>query len=88
MHLSFKGEFPLWVDRPLSQFLGCLGVGVARRQSLADGAGLLWAQVQRLKALSMVEFAQVLLRLLCHNDVDASDGFADDAAESRKKKRN
>merc|ERR1719357_1122386 len=44
---------------------------------LADSSGLLWAQVQRLVLLALVEFPQVLLLLLVHHDVHAGDGFSD-----------
>lgn len=86
MHLSFKSEFSLWVDWSLSKFLSCFAVGVAWWQCLANSAGLLWAKVQRPEAFSVVEFAQVFLCLLCHNNVDAGDSLADNTAKMRRRK--
>ena len=44
---------------------------------LADGSGLLWAQVEGLVLLALIEFPQVLLLLLVHHYVHAGDGFPD-----------
>jgi len=46
---------------------------------LADGAGLLGAEVEGLVILARVELPQVVLLLLVHDDVNAGDGLPDDA---------
>lgn len=71
----------LWgEDGALADLLEGLAVGVARRQGLADSAGLLLAQIQGLVLLVLEDLAQILLLLLVHHNVDASDGLADNAA--------
>lgn len=44
--------------------------------SLADGPGLLRAQVQGNVLLALIKLPQVLLLLLVHHNVDPGDGFA------------
>jgi hypothetical protein len=61
----------------LSQGLGCLETLLVAGERLANGAGLLGPQVQRLVLLVLVQLAQVLLLLLMHHNVDAGDGLAD-----------
>ena len=48
-------------------------------ERLADSAGLLGPQVQGLVLLVLVQLTEVLLLLLVHHNVDASDGLADHA---------
>lgn len=78
--LCLDGELALWVDGTLADFLQRLAVGIARRQGLANGTGLLLAQIQRLVLLVLEHLAQILLLLLVHHNVDASDGLAYNAA--------
>ena len=59
-----------------AQSLSGLEALLVTGKRLADGAGLLGPQVQRLVLLVLVELAEVLLLLLVHHDVDASDGLA------------
>lgn len=83
LFLGLDGELAQRVDGALALLLQRDAGGVARRQRLADGAGLLRPQVQRLELLSAVELAQVLLRLLVNHDVHAGDGLAHNAAAGR-----
>lgn len=82
--LCLDGELALWVDGTLADFLQRLAVGIARRQGLANGTGLLLAQIQRLVLLVLEHLAQILLLLLVHHNVDASDGLAYNAAAMAK----
>jgi len=50
-----------------------------RRERLAQSPGLLGSQIQRLVLLATVQLPQVLLLLLVHHNVNASNGFADHA---------
>ena len=59
-----------------AQRLGALQALLVTGERLADGAGLLGPQVERLVLLVLVELAEVLLLLLVHDDVDAGDGLA------------
>lgn len=79
-NLCLHGEFALWEDGTLADFLERLAVGIARRQGLANSTGLLFAQIQRLVLLVLEHLAQILLLLLVHHNVDASDGLAYNAA--------
>ena len=49
------------------------------RNYLANSTSLLWAKVQRLVLLPLVEFPQIFLLLLVHHNVDAGDGLPDHA---------
>lgn len=82
--LCLDGKLALWVDGTLADFLQRLTVGIARRQGLANGTGLLFAQIQRLVLLVLEHLAQIFLLLLVHHNVDASDGLAYNAAAMAK----
>merc|ERR1719384_1707751 len=76
--LSLDGKLPHG-ERPESMdLLGCLQSLLMGGEVLADGAGLLGPQIQRLVLLSGVELPQVVLLLLVHHDVNTGNGFPDD----------
>lgn len=81
LDLCLDGVFADWVLRSLAQFLHRHSAGIAGAESLADGAGLLGSQVQRLVLLAAVQLAKILLCLLVHDNVAAGDGLADNAAK-------
>jgi len=77
--LSFHSKLPLREGPEGMQSLGGLQRLLVGGESLADSPGLLWAEVQGLVLLALVELPQVLLLLLVHHNVDASDGLPDHA---------
>lgn len=83
--LCFNGILSLRIDRPLTDFLQGLSVGVSGRQSLTNGASPLFPQIQRLVLLVLVHFTQVLLLLLVHNNINTGDSFADHTAKNKNK---
>ena len=56
------------------QLLGGLQRLLMSGEGLADGSGLLWAQVQGL-LLALIEFPQVLLLLLVHHYVNPAKQY-------------
>lgn len=81
LYLCFDGVFANWIFRSLAKFLHRHSVGISYTQSLAQCAGLLGSQVNRLVLLAMVQLAKIFLGLLIHDNVDACDGFTHDTAE-------
>merc|ERR1719384_41274 len=76
--LSLDGKLPHG-ERPESvDLLGCFQSLLMGGEVLADGAGLLGPQIQRLVLLAGVELPQVVLLLLVHHDVNTGVGFPDD----------
>jgi hypothetical protein len=77
--LSFDSELPHGESfQPSGLFEGHQG-SLVRGQSLADGVGLLWAQVQGDVLVGLVKIPQVLFPFLVHHNADPGDGLADDS---------
>lgn len=80
-HLCLDGILSDWVHWSLAQFLLCETVGISRAQGLTDGTGLLGSQVNWLILLSLVQFSQIVLCLLVHDNVDAGNSFANNTTK-------
>ena len=76
---SFDSELPLGEGLQSAVLLGRLEAGLVSGQSLADGSGLLGAEVQGDVLLALVKLPQVLLLLLVHHNVDPGDRLSDDS---------
>merc|ERR1740131_651244 len=79
LYLRSRGlysEFPLGKSLHFAQFLGSFQGLLVSGQSLPHGSSFLVSKVEGLVLFSLVELSQILLLLLVHHNVHASDGLS------------
>lgn len=84
--LGFDSVFACWELWLLALLLQSQSRCVAVAECSSQCASLLRSQVQWLELLALVELAKIVLRLLIHDDVHTSDGFAHNTTKMRNKK--